>query len=41
VAPPPEEAAWNAGLYLDWKRNHVEDKLRAYWRKHGRPPPRR
>lgn len=30
----------NASLYLDWKRNHVEDRLRAYWREHGRPPPR-
>lgn len=27
----------NAGLYLDWKRNHVQDKLRAYWKIHGHP----
>jgi hypothetical protein len=27
----------NADLYLDWKRGHVQAKLRAYWRTHGHP----
>ena len=27
----------NATLYIDWKRNHVQAKLRAYWKAHGRP----
>jgi hypothetical protein len=26
----------NASLYLDWTRDHVQARLRAYWKTHGR-----